>query len=122
MNIREYGPTQYIASKLEQYDLLRGTIFTNILAITLLLYINAYVMPKAFIYIYKYLLYFSGILYYFKYSHLNWRNIHCISIVVISMQIQGYTLHDYFPLKLIGKYLLLYNKSDLLDIYHKYVD
>ena len=30
-------------------------------------------------------------------------------------------LHDYFPLKLIGKYVLLYNKSDLLHIHHKYI-
>jgi len=30
-------------------------------------------------------------------------------------------LHDYFPLKLIGKYVLLYNKSDLLHVHHKYI-
>jgi hypothetical protein len=31
-----------------QYDILRGTIFTNIHAITLLLYSNEYFIPKAF--------------------------------------------------------------------------
>jgi hypothetical protein len=31
-----------------QYDTLRGIIFTNIHAITLLLYSNKYFMPKAF--------------------------------------------------------------------------
>ena len=35
-----------------QYDILRGTIFTNIHAITLLLYSNTYFMPNAFLYKY----------------------------------------------------------------------
>jgi hypothetical protein len=55
MNIGEYFPEQYI--------ILRGTIFTNIHAITLLLYSNKYfIQPKAyFILILCILLYLSGI-------------------------------------------------------------
>ena len=75
MNIGEYCPEQYISycmSLRVQYDILRGTMFTNIHAIILVLYSNTYFMPKAFfIYILCMLLYLSGILYYFKYSYLN---------------------------------------------------
>ena len=39
MNIEEYCPEQYV---ILQYDILRGTIFTNIHVITLLLYSNKY--------------------------------------------------------------------------------
>ena len=43
MNIGEYCPSQcIILHSLVQYDTLRGTIFTNIHAITLLLYSNEY--------------------------------------------------------------------------------
>ena len=53
MNIGEYCPKQYIilhefASAIVQYNILREIIFTNIHAITLLLYSNTYFMPKAF--------------------------------------------------------------------------
>ena len=72
MNIGEYFPEQYIILRV-QNDILRGTIFTDIHAITLLLYSNKYfIQPKAyFILILCILLYLSGILNYFKYSYLN---------------------------------------------------
>jgi hypothetical protein len=71
MNIGEYCPVQY--SLRVQYDILRGTIFTNVHhAITLLLYSTKYVIPNAFsIEILCILLYLSGTLNYSKYSYLN---------------------------------------------------
>jgi hypothetical protein len=52
MNIGEYCPEQYIIlHEIASAIFLRVTIFTNIHEITLLLYSNKYVMPKAFFYI-----------------------------------------------------------------------
>ena len=54
MNIGEYCPEQYIILRARacvrvQYDTLRGTIFTNIHAITLLLYSNTYFVFRSVI-------------------------------------------------------------------------
>jgi hypothetical protein len=108
LNTLSLQPLQYWIQRI--YRII-AWIFTNIHAITLLSYTVVINILSLKHFLYKY-----WVFYYISVDFWITSNIHIWTSAIWQYLPCKYKdiLHNYFPLKLIGKYLLLYNK----DIYH----